>query len=166
MDAETLNAILAVGTGLPEQHFAPGEVLLQEGPGSGRLFILKSGEVEVLRGDTVVSGSHDPGAIYGEMSVLLNTGHGATVRAVDDVVAYRIDDARSFLKQHPEIGFHVATILAQRLADATTYLADFKQQFANRNDHFGLVDEVLEALVQRQKPSGPRGSQLKSDPRL
>jgi CRP-like cAMP-binding protein len=166
MDADTQRAVLAICDGLPEMRFAPGNTLVQEGPGSGRMFILKSGEVEVLRGETVVSSSHEPGAIFGEMSVLLHTGHGATVRAVDDVVAYHIEDARTFLQKHPEIMFHVAVILAQRLQDATAYLADFKQQFANRNDHFGLVDEVLEALVQRQKPSGPRGSQLKSDPRL
>jgi hypothetical protein len=58
-------------------------------------------------------------------------------------------------------------ILARRLQDSTTYLADFKRQFGGRSDHFALVDEVLETLVQRQSAKKkPGGSRLKSDPRL
>ena len=114
-----------------------------------------------------VAASDEPGAIFGEMSALLGTGHSATVRAATDAKVYRIDDARSFLKQHPEIVFHVAVILARRLQDSTIYLADFKRQFGGRSDHFALVDEVLSALIQRQsKNKAVGGSRLKSDPRL
>ena len=60
----------------------------------------------------------------------------------------------------------MARILARRLVDATTYLADFKRQFAHRSDHFAMVDEVLDALVQRQRPTVAGGSALKSDSRL
>jgi CRP-like cAMP-binding protein len=162
----SLRAVLAYCDGLPEARFAPGEVMIPEGPSTGRMFILAAGSVEILRGDTPVAEISDPGAIFGEMAALLETSHSATVRAGGEVVAFRIDDARAFLQNRPEVVFHVACILAQRLNDATLYLADFKSQFADRADHFGLVDEVMEALVQKQRRPATGGSQLKVDPRL
>jgi len=152
--------------GLPLQTYAAGDVLIAEGPATGRMFILASGAVEVLRGTTPVAEVAEPGAIFGEISALLGGDHSATVRAVGEATAYRIDDATAFMRDGNEIVFHVARILAGRLRDATTYLADFKRQFAGRSDHFGMVDEVLEALVQRQGPSLTTGSARTSDPRL
>jgi CRP/FNR family cyclic AMP-dependent transcriptional regulator len=162
----SLRAVLAYCDGLPEVRFKPGDVLIPEGPSTGLMFILAAGSIEIVRGETPVAEIHDPGAIFGEMAALLQATHSATVRAASDVVAFRIDDARAFLQNRPEIVFHVACILAQRLNDATAYLADFKAQFADRSDHFGLVDEVMEALVQKQRRPATGGSQLKSDPRL
>lgn len=167
MDVDvSLRSVLSCCDELPEARFAPGDVLLPEGPRTGRMYILAGGTLEVLRGDTVVAEVHDPGAIFGEMSAFLGTDHTATVRAVDHVVAFRIDDARAYLQGHPEIVFHVACILAGRLQQATTYLADVKQQFAGQDNHLGMVDEVLEALVQRQRPRASVGSELVDDPRL
>ena len=51
----------------------------------GRLFVLAAGTVEVLRGDTRVALISDAGAVFGEMSILLNTPHTATVRTVTDL---------------------------------------------------------------------------------
>jgi len=165
-DELMIEDVLAYCSHLPIAAFAPGDVLIGEGPASNRLYILIGGEVEVLRGDTQVAEIGETGAIFGEMSVLLGIDHTATVRAVSSVSAYRIDDARDFLRSQTEVSFHVARILARRLMDATTYLADFKRQFAHRNDHFGMVDEVLDALIQRQRPAVAGGSELKSDSRL
>lgn len=162
----SMRGVLAFCEGLPLDSFEAGGVLIAEGPASGRMFILVEGTVEVLRGETQVAEISDAGAIFGEMAALLGGAHTATVRASGPVKAYRIDDAKAFMRSGNEIVYHVATILARRLQDATTYLADFKRQFAGRNDHFGLVDEVLEALVQRQRPAVSVGSTLKSDPRL
>ena len=84
-------------------------------------------------------------------------------------MVHRIEDGESFLQMRPEIVFHVARILASRLVDATTYLADLKHQFADRNDHLGMVDEVLEALVNQQLPAqaaAPVTADGKPDPRL
>lgn len=163
----SLRAVLAYCDGLPEARFKAGDILIPEGPTTGLMFILAAGEIEILRGGTVVATIHEPGAIFGEMAALLQAAHSATVRAAGDVVAFRIDDARAFLQNRPEIVFHVACILAQRLNDATVYLADFKQQFAGRSDHLGMVDQVMEALVQKQQARpAAGGSQLTADPRL
>jgi CRP-like cAMP-binding protein len=155
---ESLHAVLAYCEGLPDERHAAGEVLIEEGKATGRLFILKEGVIEIQRDGTTVAAVDEPGAIFGEMSALLGGKHTATVRAATTARLYRIEDARAFLKQQPEIGFHVAVILARKLADATIYLADFKRQFGGNSDHFPLVDEVLEALVKRQSKRKPAGS--------
>ncbi|MBK8084434.1 MAG: cyclic nucleotide-binding domain-containing protein [Devosia sp.] len=165
-DDGSVGAVLAYCDGFPLDRFSPGEVLLAEGPASDRMFILAAGEVEVMRGDTQVAAIAMPGAIFGEIAALLGGRHTATVRAVTEVTAFRIENARALLQSHREISFHVSSILARRLTDATTYLADLKRQFADRSDHLGMVDEVLDALVQRQRPAVTTGSSRKSDPRL
>lgn len=162
---DDLSAVLAYCDEFPLDRFEPGDVLIPEGPNTGRMYILAVGEVEVLRGDTQVASIAMPGAIFGEIAALLGGPHTATVRAVTEVTAFRIEDARSLLENSREISFHVSTILARRLTDATAYLADLKRQFADRADHLGMVDEVLDALVQRQRPAVSAGPSLK-DSRL
>ena len=158
--------VLAYCDGFPLDRFKPGDVLIPEGPGLDRMYVLAVGEVEVLRGDTQVADIAIPGAIFGEIAALLGGPHTATVRAVTDVTAFRIETSRSTLMDHTELSFHVSTVLARRLTDATIYLADLKRQFADRADHFGMVDQVLDTLVQRQRPAVTAGSDLKSDSRL
>jgi CRP/FNR family transcriptional regulator, cyclic AMP receptor protein len=162
----SMRTVLDYCHSLPLDRFSAGDVLIAEGPATGRMFILATGAIEVLRGQTMVAAVAEPGAIFGEISALLGGDHSATVKAASEVTAYRIDDATAFMRNGNEIVFHVAKILAGRLRDATTYLADMKRQFAGRTDHFGLVDEVLEALVQRQGPTVATGSARTADPRL
>lgn len=162
----SMQAVLAFTEDLAKVSYNTGDLLITEGPASGVLYILIEGAVEVLRGDVRVSLVDEPGAVFGEISALLGSAHSATVRALEPTVVHRIEDAESFLQMRPEIVFHVARILARRLIDATTYLADIKHQYADRADHLGMVDEVLEALVNQQQSAAPAGSALKSDPRL
>lgn len=161
-----LSAILPACAGLPVQRFAPGSVLIAEGPAVGHLYILRTGAIDVLRGETHISTMSEPGAIYGEMSALLGQDHSATVRAATDVEVYRLDDAATALRGNADLLYHVATILARRLIGATNYLADLKEQFAGRSDHLGMVDTVLDALVQRQRSTVAAGPTTAADPRL
>lgn len=160
-------SILETCAGTPRQEFAPGAVLLSEGETSGRLYILAEGSVEVLRGDTQVALVDEAGSVFGEMSVLLNRPHTATVRAASPVGAFVVEDAESFLKSHPEIAFTLGRLLAERLNAATSYLADLKRQFEGQRNHLGMVGEVLEALIHQQpdKEFTP-GPEREDDPRL
>lgn len=158
---ESMRAILAYCEGLPITSFAAGEVLIAEGPASDHMYILIAGEVEVLRGDTQVADVAEPGAIFGEMAALLGSAHTATVRAVVPTTAYLIDEAKNVLKTRPEVSYHVSTILARRLKDATSYLADIKRQFADRGDHLEMVDRVLDSLSQRQRPPVAAGAKAR-----
>ncbi len=148
------------------RDFAAGTELLSEGAVSGRIFVLAEGEVEVLRGDTQVAVVTEPGALFGEMSVLLGAPHTATVRTVSPARLYVLPDAEEFLRSHPTIGFYLARLLAQRLNAATTYLVDIKRQFQDQQNHLGMVGEVLETLMHEQDRSFTDAPQRPDDPRL
>jgi CRP/FNR family transcriptional regulator, cyclic AMP receptor protein len=155
-------SILDSCTGAERQNFPPGTILISEGETSGRLYVLADGTVEVLRGDTPVAVIAGAGSIFGEMSVLLNRPHTATVRAATPVGAFVFDDAESFLKSHPEIAF----FLAERLNAATTYLVDLKRQFEGHGSHLGMVSEVLETLIHQQHEEFMPAPEGEADPRL
>ena len=145
----THGSVLDHCAGFPVAQFAPGEDLLDEGPASGRMFILKSGEVEVVRDGTRIITITEPGAIFGEIAVLIGGPHTATVRAVDDVEAYRIEDGPALLRESTPIAIHVARMLARRLIVATTDLTELKEQLTGRAAEVAVVDAVLGALGER-----------------
>jgi CRP-like cAMP-binding protein len=159
-------SILDHCTGASREDLPAGSILLSEGETSGRLYVLAAGAVEVLRGETQVAVVREPGSVFGEMSVLLNVPHTATVRALTPVGAFVFDDADTFLKSHPEIAFFLGRLLAQRLNAATTYLVDLKRQFEGHGNHLGMVGEVLETLIHQQHEEFTLGPEREADPRL
>ncbi len=162
-----MRSILDHCAGSERRRFAAGSVLLSEGTVSGQLFILVEGEVEVLRGEMQVALIDEPGAVFGEMSVLLALPHTATVRAVSPLTAFVFEDAAAFLRSNPAMGFHLARLLAQRLNAATTYLVDLKRQFEGHGDHFGMVGDILESLMHQQDESfAAAPADSTDDPRL
>ena len=126
-----------------------GQILLQQGDKTGRLYFLIEGEVEVLKDEMPVAIASQPGAVFGEMAALLGGHHTATVRAVKPCAFYVVENPREFLKASPEACLHVCELLAKRLDSLNKYLVDVKHQFEG-HDHLGMVDEVLEALLHRQ----------------
>ncbi|MEM8741113.1 MAG: cyclic nucleotide-binding domain-containing protein [Pseudomonadota bacterium] len=160
-----MSSILSQTAALPETSFGPGTVLLREGDLGGPLFVLTEGTVAVLKGDIEVARVSEPGALFGEMSALLDLPVSASVIAVDTVRARVSEDPLPFLRDTPGIALHAARILAARLHSATSYLVDIKAQYQDRSDHFRMVDRVLDAIVEQQ-PGGARASDPDGDPRL
>ena len=161
-----MQSLLDVCQIAPLKEVPAGEVLLPEGTTSGYLYVLKSGTVEVLLGETQVAVVDEPGAVFGEMSVLLNRPHTATVRALTPSFVYVFDDAASFLCSNPEVAFHVGRLIAGRLNAATSYLADLKKQFEGQSNHLGMVGEVLDTLIHQQDRDFNLGPERETDPRL
>lgn len=108
--------------------YPAGAELIRQGGRTGSLIVLKEGEVEVLRDGRFVSSIRQPGAIFGEMSVLLDRPHSATVRAVTDVQLYVIADALNVLEAHPAWLLQIARLLAQRVNTTTAQLVTLKQE--------------------------------------
>jgi CRP-like cAMP-binding protein len=131
------------------RRLAPGDMLMEHGAKAGILFVLVEGAIEVRKGDVVVDFVREPGAVFGEISVLLDTGHSADVRAAEPSALYVIENPREYLREHPDFHLHVSELIARRLGALVKYLADVKQQYEG-HDHLGMVDQVLETLVHRQ----------------
>ncbi len=74
----------------------------------------------------------------------------ATVKCTEESEFYVVDNADDFLKSNTDITYHLAKTLALRLNGVTSYLADLKKQFAGSDNHFDMVDEVLQSLISDQ----------------
>jgi CRP/FNR family transcriptional regulator, cyclic AMP receptor protein len=147
-------------------RLAPGEALLREGERGTRLFVLAEGTLAVRRGTVRVSRVATPGALFGEMSALLDIPYSATVEAETAARVLAVEDASAFLSARPQVALHAARLLAQRLYDATTYLADLKRQFEGEAGHMGMVDRILESLLNQQRRDAAPPAPERRDPRL
>ncbi len=157
-------AVLDFCRSLPVRTFGPGEVVLREGERSGLLFIMVSGAVEVVKGEIRINTVCEPGAFFGEMSVLLDAPHMATVRTLESTTFHVTEDPLAFLRSSPAIAMDLSRLLARKLHLVTTYLADLKRQFEGSGDHLAMVDEVLEGLLHHQEAKVSPGSDRYPDP--
>jgi CRP/FNR family transcriptional regulator, cyclic AMP receptor protein len=112
---------------LRQDFLAPGMVLIEQGGRTGQLYVLKSGQLEVVRDGTHVTTLRAAGAVIGEMSVLLDLPQSATVKAVTEVDYYVIDNAIDVLRDHPDWLLQIARLLAQRV-NATTAMLTKKDE--------------------------------------
>ena len=161
-----MREILDYCTGGIQRAVPAGAVLLHQGTKTGRLFVLIEGRLEVIRGDAVVAVLAEPGAVTGEMSLLLDRAHTATVRAASDSIIYEFSDAASFLNEQPAAALLIARLLAQRLNVATTYLADLMKQYAGHGTHLEMVGEILQSMISLPPQQVSPGSDRQSDPRM
>lgn len=129
----------------PARIFAEGSFLITEGGPPSNLYLLESGEVEVIRHGRVVTTISDVGAIIGEMSVLLDAPHSASVRAKTTVMAHVVENAREALKQRPELTFKVAQILARRLGATTSFLVESREKLESTADR-DFLEKVAHLL--------------------
>jgi|ERR1017187_22796 CRP-like cAMP-binding protein len=148
-DGLVVSAMLQLIAGHKVQDFAPGDVVMEQESASGSLLVLIKGEVEILRDNVRVARASAPGAVFGEMSVLLGGAHSATVRVLKPSSFAIIENPRQFLESSADASLHVAKLLASRLDALNKYLVDVKEQYEG-HDHMGMVDEVLETLMHRQ----------------
>lgn len=155
--------MLTLSAHLPEAGFAAGEIVVQEGGATGGLWVLVSGALEVRKGGVPVNTITRPGALVGEISVLLGSAFSATVVATQPSVLRHAADGQALLARDPAITHLVAVGLAERLNFVTTYLADLKHQYGEAPG-LTMVSDVLNQLAQRQAPPARPGSVRDPDP--
>jgi CRP-like cAMP-binding protein len=161
-----MRAILEYCVGGQRTNVPEGTLVLREGETTGHLYVLIEGRLEVVKGGTVVAVIVEPGAVLGEMSVLLDKPHTASVRAAIASTIFEFDDAASFLRSQPAVALLIARLLAQRLHVATTYLADIKRQYAGEGNHLAMVGDMLESMINLSPPKVSPGSDRQPDPRM
>jgi len=99
--------------GLPVATYRADEVVLAAGPRTGRLLFLKEGAVAIVRQSTQIAIVDEPGAVFGEISALLDRPHTAEVRTLVRSQFYVADAA--LLGHSAAALFYVAGVLARRL---------------------------------------------------
>jgi CRP-like cAMP-binding protein len=110
---------------LPVVTYKAGENVLTAGSRTGRLLILKQGAVVIFKGTVEIAKVSEPGAVFGELSVLLDQPHTADVRALE-ACEFHVADAATILLQEPVVLLYVSTLLARRLEAANQAFLDLK----------------------------------------
>jgi CRP/FNR family cyclic AMP-dependent transcriptional regulator len=147
--------LLPLCTDLPVQSWQPGEPLIELDVLSPQMYVLVSGSVTIERDGVRFARIDTPGAVFGEMSVVLGQAATATVRADSDVTCHVIADPEAFLTERPGAALAVLRTTAGRLDGMTRYLVDVKQQLAGESGHLGMVGQILDSLLHHQSAVRP-----------
>jgi len=111
---------------LPIATYQAGETVLTAGTKTGRLLILRKGAVTIEQEGTEITKVMEPGAVFGELSALLNQPHTADVRTLE-TSEFRVAPAE-LLEEDPVLLLYVAAILAKRLNLANQAVIELKSQ--------------------------------------
>ena len=128
---------------LPLQSYDVGETVFAEGTKTGRLLILKSGAVSIFKGDIEFAQVAEPGAVFGELSALLDAPHSADVRALE-TSEFHVADAATLL-QDPAALLYVTMVLARRIDAANQGLLQLKMLLESGEPR-GLIDKALDGI--------------------
>jgi CRP/FNR family transcriptional regulator, cyclic AMP receptor protein len=135
-------------TDLPLVTYQPGETVIVDGSKTGRLLFLKKGNVAIVKEDTEIAKVAEPGAVFGELSVLLGQPHTANVHALE-TSQFHVANATTLLKQNPSALLYLATVLAHRLDGANQALVQLKNQLQTGETHSVVAKTVsrIEGLL-------------------
>jgi CRP/FNR family transcriptional regulator, cyclic AMP receptor protein len=98
------------------EEYKPGDVVFKEGDPPTVMYVVKEGELEVLKGDKVLA-VVGPGTILGEMALVDSRPRSATIRAKTDAKLVYIDKKlfKFLIQQTPDFAFQVMSIMADRI---------------------------------------------------
>lgn len=143
-----------------QRSSAAGEVVFEEGDPGDRLYVVQSGQVELIRegsGGPRRAGLAGPGDFFGELEVVLGRPRACRAVVVRDAALLEIDreTVESMCFEQPEIAVRMLRSLGARLIEAESRLAALGE-----ND---LLRPVVRALVRRAEPDPERGMRVPID---
>jgi nitrite reductase/ring-hydroxylating ferredoxin subunit len=127
LDVASLDTLAAFAF---HKSFAAGDVIMEEGRTGNGLYILVSGNVEVvkgLEGPSPQSVAHlGPGEPFGEMALLGDWKRSASVRALESVECIGLDRWAflAHLHREPALAIRMLQMLADRLAQTNARLPE------------------------------------------
>ena len=110
---------------LKKQSYSAGETIFWMNEKGDRLYIVDEGKVEISYtdqdGHDVSLAVLEPGAFFGELSLIDGEPHSATARSLDETVLLTLDSDRFylFLDKHPQLSRTLLQVLALRLRRST-----------------------------------------------
>lgn len=135
---------VTVADGVVKRRFKRGEAVVEQGKKSNALFILLNGRARVMttdgRGREVILATLRPGDHIGEMSLIDNEPHSATVRAEvqTDVLMLGRNEFARCLPENTSMAYAIMHGLVQRLRHA-----DRKIESLALMDVYGRVARAL-----------------------
>lgn len=144
---------------LPVASFRAGDTVLGAGLKTNSLLILKEGVVAVVKDDVEITKVSEPGAVFGELSILLDQPHSADVRALEASQFHVADGA--LLSKDPLALTYIAMVLASRVNNANAAVIELKRQVNAGKPHMigdtsrlegekatkTIVDQIIRSLA-------------------
>ena len=142
MDREDMLEKVPIFAGLDRKHvnqlsrimvprtFKTGDVIIKEGDQGAGVFVITSGQVEVVGGaqkaSPTVLNTLGPGDFFGEMALFEGFPRSATVRCLEDTECLAMTrwDFRAELNSHSEIAIAVIEAMARRLRETDARLTE------------------------------------------
>jgi CRP/FNR family cyclic AMP-dependent transcriptional regulator len=140
----------------PLRVFEEGDVVLSSGSRTGRLLFLKHGAVDIVVDDVEVARISEPGAVFGDVALLLDQPHKADVRAVQPSSFHVVDDGEAFLDAEPGVLLYIAKVLARRLDAVNHLLIEGKSRSAETEARGGFLAELYERISRALQIRVPR----------
>jgi CRP/FNR family cyclic AMP-dependent transcriptional regulator len=120
---EVVRAVLTQGQLL---EFGPGDVVFRQGDQGDRLFVIKSGVIEVVTApsdgsESVVVAYLGTGEVIGELALLTGSPRSATVRSPEHAEVFAVDKTVFFdlMDVLPAFARNLCVVLARRLETTT-----------------------------------------------
>ena len=109
---EDLQAIIGM---IQMEYFAADHVIFEKGDAGDIMYIIKRGQVQVLRDNTILAVLHD-GQFFGEMALVSDEPRNATIKTVTDVevLTLKKDDFKNLLQTNPSIASIVSYEVVKR----------------------------------------------------
>jgi CRP/FNR family transcriptional regulator, cyclic AMP receptor protein len=148
---EVIRAVLAQGQLL---EFGPGDVVFRQGDQGDRLFVVKSGVLEVVASpsdgsEPVVVAYLGTGEVIGELALLTGSPRSATVRSPEHAELFAVDKAVFFdlMDILPAFSRNLCVVLAKRLETTTLKVPRASGKQLQGNLRYFDLATVIQTLI-------------------
>ena len=135
------------------KKYAPNECIISQGEPGKNLFIILSGQVNVVDEDGISITKLRNGEVFGEMSLISGDPVGATIKVVEPttVLFIRGQDFLKVLNRFPSLQMYFARLLSRRLAKSNVMIS--KEFASGMNGTLSQMPpaELLQTLNYNQK---------------
>ena len=108
-----------------------GEVIIKQGDSGNCMYVIQSGEVEVIRdnnGKEVRLAIRKEGDFFGEMALFSRELRSATIRALGEARILTVDrkNLLNSIQKDPSLAFRIIETLSKRIRDLSEEIAPYK----------------------------------------
>ncbi len=144
--------------GLAVVNLAPGEMLFREGDAGEQMYVIVSGELEILKGpnsdDELILNRIYEGEYIGEMSLITGAPRTASVRANGDVLLLSMSRTQllDLLQRHPQLASDMVSVLSHRLDNTNvSTFRDLTEKNRQLQHAFDELKAAQEQLIEKER---------------
>lgn len=113
------------------KEYHDGEIIIKQGESGNCMYVIQSGEVEVLRdnnGLQVRLAVRKAGDFFGEMALFSKEVRSATIRALGDTRVLTVDrkNLLNSIQKDPSLAFRIIETLSKRIRDLSEEIFSYK----------------------------------------